>query len=164
MLDVRFVRAQPDAVRRAAAMKRIDFDVDALLSADAERRRLLQTTEELKAEQNRTSKAIAGLQGEARATRIAEMQALVARLRELDAEAKRADEEFERLMLLAPNVPADDVPEGADESDNTTSRSAAGARRERSSSSRAIMSSSGSISTSSTSSAPPSWPERARTS
>src|SRR5262245_35711932 len=97
MLDIRFVRAHPDAVRRAAAMKRIEFDVDALLAADAERRRLLQTTEELKAEQNRTSKAIAGLQGDARAARIGEMQALVARLRELDAEAKRAEEEFERL-------------------------------------------------------------------
>jgi seryl-tRNA synthetase len=122
VLDIRLVRAQPDAVRRAAALKRLDFDVDALLAADAARRRLLQTTEELKAEQNRTSKAIAGLAGDERAARIAAMQALVVRLRELDEEQKRVDAEFERLMLLAPNVPAPDVPEGADERDNVEIR------------------------------------------
>ena len=122
VLDIRFVRAQPDAVRRAAALKRIDFDVDALLAADAERRRVLQSVEELKAEQNRTSKAIAGLAGDERATRIAAMQELVARIRELGDEQKQLDAEFDRLMLLCPNVPAPEVPEGADERDNVEMR------------------------------------------
>jgi seryl-tRNA synthetase len=122
VLDIRFVRAQPDAVRRAATLKRIEFDVDALLAVDAERRRLLQTVEELKAEQNRTSKAIAGLQGDERAARIAAMQALVARIRDLGDEQKRLDTEYERLMLLAPNVPAAEVPEGKDDSDNVEIR------------------------------------------
>ena len=122
MLDIRFVRAQPDAVRRAATLKRIDFDVDALLAADAERRRVLQTVEELKAEQNRTSKEIATLSGDARAVRIAAMQALVTRIRDLGEEQKRIDVEYDRLMLLAPNVPAAEVPEGADERDNVEIR------------------------------------------
>jgi seryl-tRNA synthetase len=122
VLDIRLVRADPDAVRRAATLKRIEFDVDALLAADAERRRLLQASEELKAEQNRTSKEIAGLGGDARATRIAAMQALVARIRDLGEEQKRADAEFDRLMLLAPNLPAAEVPPGADERDNVEIR------------------------------------------
>jgi seryl-tRNA synthetase len=122
VLDIRFVRANPDAVRRAARVKRLDFDVDRLLEVDGERRRLLQVTEELKAQQNRTSKEIATLQGEARASRIAEMQALVARVRELAEEQKRVEEEFEQQMLLAPNIPADEVPEGRDESQNVELR------------------------------------------
>ncbi len=122
MLDIRFVRANPDAVKRAARLKRIEFDVDRLLAVDGERRRLLQTTEEMKAEQNRTSKEIATLQGEERKARIAAMQALVVRLRELGEEQKRFEEEFEQLMLFAPNIPADDVPEGLDERDNVEVR------------------------------------------
>lgn len=122
MLDIRFVRANPDAVRRAAQLKRLDFDVDRLLAVDAERRRLLQASEELKAQQNRTSKEIAGLQGEERSARIAAMQGLVARLRELGEEQKRVEETFDQLMLLAPNVPAADVPEGLDESQNVEIR------------------------------------------
>lgn len=122
MLDIRFVRANPDAVRRAAQLKRLDFDVDRLLAVDAERRRRLQTTEELKAQQNRTSKEIAALQGEERAARIAAMQALVARLRELGEEQKQVEAEYEELMLLAPNIPAEDVPEGRDESENVEIR------------------------------------------
>ena len=122
MLDIRFVRANPDAVRQAARIKRIDFDVDQLLAADSERRRLLQLTEEKKAQQNRTSKEIAGLQGAEREARIAEMQALVARLRELGEQQKHAEEEFDRLLLLAPNVPAPEVPEGKDESENVEIR------------------------------------------
>jgi seryl-tRNA synthetase len=118
VLDIRYVRANPDAVRRAARVKRLDFDVDRLLEVDAERRRLMQTTEELKAQQNRTSKEIAGLQGEERASRITAMQALVARLRELTEDQKRIEAEFEQQMLLAPNIPADEVPEGLDERDN----------------------------------------------
>ncbi len=122
MLDIRFVRANPDAVRHAARLKRIDFDVDQLLAADTERRRLLQLTEEMKAQQNRTSKEIAGLQGAEREQRIAEMQALVARLRELGDQQKQAEEEFDRLLLLAPNIPAPEVPEGKDESENVEIR------------------------------------------
>jgi seryl-tRNA synthetase len=122
VLDIRYVRANPDAVRRAARVKRLDFDVDRLLEVDAERRRLLQTTEELKAQQNRTSKEIAGLQGEERASRITAMQALVARLRELSEDQKRVEAEYEQQMLLAPNIPADEVPEGLDERDNVEIR------------------------------------------
>lgn len=122
MLDIRFVRANPDAVREAARRKRIEFDVDRLLAVDAERRRLLQAVEEMKAQQNRTSKEIARLQGEERGRRIVEMQALVSRIRELDEERKRVDEEFEALQLLVPNIPAPEVPDGADERENVEIR------------------------------------------
>ncbi len=122
MLDIKFIRAQPDAVRAAARLKRIEFDVDALLSVDAERRRLLQQTEELKAQQNRTSKEIATLQGAERAARIEAMQALVARIKELDESQRQVDESFDALMLQVPNIPAPEVPAGKDDSENVEIR------------------------------------------
>jgi len=118
VLDIRFVRANPDAVRRAARVKRLEFDVDRLLEVDAELRRLKQTSEEMKAQQNRTSKEIAKMQGPEREQRIAEMQALVGRVRELGEQQKTVEEEFDRLMLYVPNVPAAEVPEGKDDSEN----------------------------------------------
>lgn len=118
MLDIRFIRANPDAVRRAAQVKRIEFDVDRLLEVDAELRRLKQASEEMKAQQNRTSKEIAKLQGPEREQRIAEMQALVGRVREYADRQKTVEEEFDGLMLYVPNVPAPEVPEGKDDRDN----------------------------------------------
>jgi len=122
MLDIKFIRAQPDVVRAAAQLKRIEFDVDRLLEVDAERRRLLQQVEELKAQQNRTSKEIATLQGEARSARIQAMQALVARIKELTETQRVVDESFESLQLLVPNIPAAEVPPGKDESENVEVR------------------------------------------
>jgi seryl-tRNA synthetase len=122
MLDIRFIRAHADDIRRAAQMKRIEFDVDALLQLDVERRRLIQVTEELKARQNRTSKQIATLQGEERNQRIAEMKLVVAEIKTLGEQQKDVEARFERLMLEVPNVPSTDVPTGRDETENVEVR------------------------------------------
>ena len=122
MLDIRFIRSNPDAVRRAAELKRIPFDVDALLTVDAERRRLLQTSEEMKAKQNRTSKQIATLRGEERDQRIREMQELVATIKQMTEQLKGLETEFDALMLQVPNIPADEVPAGESEADNVEIR------------------------------------------
>jgi seryl-tRNA synthetase len=63
LLDIRFIRAHPDAVRHAARLKRLDVAVDRIRALDAERRRRIQASDELKAKQNRTSKQIATLEG-----------------------------------------------------------------------------------------------------
>ena len=122
MLDIRFIRSNPDAVRRAAELKRISFDVDALLAVDAERRRVLQTSEEMKAKQNRTSKQIATLRGEERDQRIREMQELVATIKQMAEELKGLETQFDALMLQVPNIPADEVPAGESEADNVEIR------------------------------------------
>ncbi|HZL85800.1 MAG TPA: serine--tRNA ligase [Candidatus Krumholzibacteria bacterium] len=118
MLDIRTIRADPDAIRRAADLKRIPCDVDRLLALDAERRRLVQSADEMKATQNRTSKQIATLAGPEREARIRDMQQLVANVKRLDEERKAVEAELDGLMLLVPNIPADDVPAGESEADN----------------------------------------------
>ncbi|UCE03832.1 MAG: serine--tRNA ligase [Candidatus Latescibacterota bacterium] len=122
MLDIRFIRNNPEAVRRAAALKHIDFDIDRLLEVDVERRRLIQASEEMKAHQNRTSKQISGLQGEERQVRIREMQELVANIKRMTEELKEREAEFDDLMLQVPNIAADEVPEGETDADNVELR------------------------------------------
>ena len=64
MLDIRFIREQPDLVQAGARKKRIDVDIRQLLEVDEQRRRLLGQVEDLKAQRNRMSREIATLQGE----------------------------------------------------------------------------------------------------
>ena len=122
MLDLRFIRAQPDAVRHAARLKRIDVDVDRILELDAEKRRRIQASDELKAKQNRTSKQIATLQGDERAARIREMQTLVADIKRMGEEMKAIEVELDALLLLVPNIPDPEVPEGESEAENVEVR------------------------------------------
>ena len=122
MLDIRYIRAHPEAVRRAAELKRIPLDLDRILALDAERRRLIQSADELKARQNRTSKQIATLQGEERERRIKEMQALVAEIKSMSETMKAVEAELEALLLQVPNIPAADVPPGESEAENVEIR------------------------------------------
>ena len=71
MLDIRFIREQPDLVQAGARKKRIDVDIRQLLEVDEQRRRLLGRVEDLKAQRNRMSKEIATLQGEPKQAAIA---------------------------------------------------------------------------------------------
>ena len=118
MLDIRFIREHPDLVQAGARKKRLDFNVQALLERDGDRRRLLSQVESYKALRNQKSKEIPTLQGEARQEAIAEMQRVAAVSRTLESELRQVEADFEALMLRVPNVPADDVPEGLTDADN----------------------------------------------
>ena len=118
MLDIRFIREQPDAVQAGARKKHIDVDVRELLEVDEQRRRLLGRVEELKAQRNRMSKEIAALEGESRQAAIAAMKEVAAESRGLEGSLRDAQAAYEGLMLRVPNVPADEVPEGETDADN----------------------------------------------
>ena len=64
MLDIKFIRENPDLIRQAAQKKRLDFDVDKLIVTDEERRKVLAEAEELRAKQNRASDKVAILENE----------------------------------------------------------------------------------------------------
>ena len=118
MLDIRFIREQPDLVQAGARKKHIDVDVRELLAVDEQRRRLLGRVEELKAQRNRMSKEIAALEGESRQAAIAAMKEVAAESRGLEGSLRDAQAAYEALMLRVPNVPADEVPEGETDADN----------------------------------------------
>jgi len=142
MLDIRFIRQNPEKIREAATKKRIDFDVDRLLALDERRRQIQQELDALRHEQKQASQTIGQMKnpkGKAYQQAVAsgrspqqieaEVQALLrrmeqvkARVKQLEDEAQQVQAEFDDLMLRCPQVPADDVPIGEDESDNVEIR------------------------------------------
>ena len=124
MLDIRLIREDPAAVERALATRGAAISLAPILAADAERRRLLTETEELKAERNRASEAI----GQAK-RRGEDAQAVTSRMREvsdrtkaLDLQVKDADARLESLLLEIPNLPHPSVPVGRSADDNVEVR------------------------------------------
>ncbi len=124
MLDVNILRNEPERVAEALRKRRARVDLDPFLKLDADRRAAIYQMEQLRAEQNRASEAIAAAKraGDDASAAIAAMKetkeqaaALEERVRELDA----ASREF---LLVLPNLPDDTVPEGADAADNPVAR------------------------------------------
>jgi seryl-tRNA synthetase len=122
MLDLKFVRENPDAVRDAARKKRMEVDVDRVLELDQKRRELVVQIDNARAEQNQQSKAIGSLPPEERASAAALVKDLKARLKELEEAGREVDQDLHQAMLRLPNIPAAEVPEGADDNDNVVLR------------------------------------------
>ncbi len=126
MIDIRFIRENPDLVKEGARKKRIPVDIDRLLELDEERRSLLHESDSLKAEKNAASQKIAGLKGDEKAAAITDMKTISERIKTLDAQLERVLVEYDSLMLRVPNPPDDDVPEGENDSGNVEIRRSGG--------------------------------------
>jgi seryl-tRNA synthetase len=124
MLDIRLIREDPAAVQRALATRGAAISLAPVLAADAERRRLLTETEELKAERNRASEAIgqAKRRGEDAQAVTARMREVSDRIKALDLQVKDADARLESLLLEIPNLPHSSVPVGRSADDNVEVR------------------------------------------
>jgi seryl-tRNA synthetase len=118
VLDPRVIRERPDAVRAAAKLKRIDFDVDLALDVDQRRRTLIHAVEQAKAEQRRRGKALGALEPAAREAEKAALAGLKASLVAQEAELEELERQWQALLLRAPNLPAPEVPPGASDQDN----------------------------------------------
>jgi seryl-tRNA synthetase len=126
MLDARLVRENPDVVAEAMADRRSNWDVDAFLSLDEERRRLIAEVEGLQAQRNESSKAIgalmqAGKREDAEAAK-EQVRRVNDRIAALDAQRDAVDADTRDLLLTGPNPPDASVPRGADEADNVEVR------------------------------------------
>ncbi|WP_254864094.1 serine--tRNA ligase [Halovivax gelatinilyticus] len=126
MLDRTYVRENPDEVRTALDHKGVDFDLDRLLAVDEEWRELKARGDDLRHERNQVSRKIGELKREGNDT---EADAAIERSNELKTELEsvesRADvleAELEEGLLNLPQIPADEVPVGADETENVERR------------------------------------------
>jgi seryl-tRNA synthetase len=117
VLDIRQIREDPDRFRTALARRGLSEAVDRLLAADERRRSLTATVEELRAEQNRASKAIGAAQGDEKQQLIAEVAKVSAQLKELEPQLDEAEVELNRLLAETPNLPHDSAPDGFEEED-----------------------------------------------
>ena len=125
MLDIKFVRENPEAVKENIKKKFQDRKlelVDRVIELDVESRRAQTEANELRADRNRLSKEIGALmkQGkkdEAEATK-AKVNAAAERLAELEAKETELAASIREIMLTIPNIIDDSVPVGRDDSEN----------------------------------------------
>ncbi len=119
MLDIKFIRSNLDIVKAGAVKKNINLDFDKLIELDDQRLTLLQSTEELRSQQNTASKEIASTTEPAvRQSKIAAMQELKEALKIQEHNLKEIESAWNDLMLQVPNVPDMTVPDGSDDQDN----------------------------------------------
>ncbi len=120
MLDIRRLRTEGEVVSRALSRRDADGfvgTVDEVLGMDEVRRSILSEVNDLKAQRNEVSKRIGELKREgADATDlIEEMKGVGERISDLDDEVSRADKRIRELLLVTPNLPLEEVPEGGEE-------------------------------------------------
>ena len=125
MIDIKFLRENPDVVRENIKKKFQDHKlplVDEVIALDKENREIKQEVESLRADRNRLSKQIGGLmkQGkkeEAEAVK-AQVNANAARVEELTAREREVEEAIKKDMMTIPNIIDPSVPIGKDDSEN----------------------------------------------
>ncbi len=124
MLDLKFIRTNPEPVREAIKAKGIPADLDGLLAADRRWRELLAEVEEMRAVRNRVSADIAARKkaGRPADVQISQMREVAEDLRELEGELRAVEETVNRLLLEMPNLPHASVPVGPGETANVERR------------------------------------------
>lgn len=127
MLDLKRIRSEPEAVRRALGRRGDEgasASVDEVLELDGVRREAITRGDELRARRNEVSRTIGELKrdGENADALIAEMQEVATEIGELEDRTAACDARIQELLLGVPNMPLDEVPPG-DESANELVRS-----------------------------------------
>jgi seryl-tRNA synthetase len=122
MLNLAFIRDNPDAVRKAAEQKNVALDVDALLSLDATVRSLKAATDELRRQRNEISASFKSAAPADRAGLGAKAKALGTQSAELEQELALQTAFLDDFLLKVPNIPWDGAPVGRDENSNTVIR------------------------------------------
>ncbi len=125
MLDIRFVRENPDAVKENIKKKFQDQKlplVDEVIALDTESRKTQQEADGLRADRNRISKEIGALMGQGKKDEAEEAKKKVsefsARLAELEQKEAELSEKITKIMMTIPNIIDPSVPIGKDDSQN----------------------------------------------
>lgn len=111
MLDIKFIRENPDKVKEACQKKQVKVDIDRLLKLDEQRRKFIQEIEILKSKKNKLGK-----------DEIEKAKKIKKEIKKIEPELEKAEKEFTDLMKQVPNPPLEEVPEGKDESANKVLR------------------------------------------
>jgi seryl-tRNA synthetase len=114
MLDLKFIRENPELVKKAIENRHDSVPIDEILKLDAERRMGIIKLDNLR--QERKSVAKEREQGQERG------RAIRAEIQELEETAKKLDDKLNELLLQVPNIPQDGVPLGAGSEDNPVIR------------------------------------------
>ena len=125
MIDIKFLRENPDAVKENIKKKFQDEKlplVDEVITLDAENRKTIQRMEELRADRNRISKEIGGFMAKGMKDEAEKAKAQVASFAEeqkqLEAKQGELSERITKIMMTIPNIIDPSVPIGKDDSEN----------------------------------------------
>ena len=125
MLDLKFVRENPDIVKQNIKNKFQEDKlplVDEVVALDAEARKTQQEADELRARRKKISKEIGGLMAQGKKDeaeqRKAEVAEIAPRLEELQAKEPELAEKIQKIMMVIPNIIDPSVPIGKDDSEN----------------------------------------------
>ena len=125
MLDLRFVRENPDIVKENIKKKFQDNKlalVDEVIALDLELRDIKPQADDLRADRNRISKEIGGLMAQGKKDEAEEMKKKVTeasgKLADLEAKEGELQEKIKTIMMTIPNIIDDSVPIGKDDSEN----------------------------------------------
>lgn len=122
MVDIKLLRENPERFKEGARKKGFKVDIDALLRLDGERRALQASIDARKKELGEKSKHLKKAEGQERERLQAELKSFSREIKDDEYRLEKLEEERDRLLLMVPNPPMDDVPEGKDESDNVEIR------------------------------------------
>jgi len=125
MLDLKFIRENPEQVRKGIQLKNESGDVDALLDLDRQRRSWIFEVENLKKERNENSRQVAELKKEKKdADALIEKTRIISeRIKELDVQLAEIELSIKRQLDRIPNLPHASVPPGKDSAENVVVKS-----------------------------------------
>ena len=118
MLDIKFIRENPELLKTIARQKNINVDIERIIKLDDQRKKLTTQIEEQRAKKNQASKEIPKLAPTEKAKALADMRAVDALQKEFETKLKPIQDEFDALMLNVPNFISDKTPVGLDDAAN----------------------------------------------
>lgn len=124
MLDLKFVRSNPQVVMDALAKRGGKISLDAFLSLDEERRSILSQVEEMKSRRNTASKQVGLMKksGEDATALMEETRKLGDEIAALDKRLTEVEDALTDQLLRIPNIPHSSVPDGTDDLSNVEQR------------------------------------------
>ena len=115
MLDVKFIRENPELVQSDAAKKGYDISIKDLLMQDESRRKLKTEADEIRKNRNAINEEIKQAKGKPDASLIEKTKQLKNELQLIEEEFFQAQEKFDELIQIVPNILGSDVPLGGEE-------------------------------------------------
>ena len=124
MLDMKFVRENPELVMNAMRKRNANVNLDEFLELEKKRRELTLQVEALKSQRNAASQEIGKMKkaGESADAQMAEVRALGDKIAEDDKELKDIEARLKEILMTIPNMPAADTPVGSSDADNPVVR------------------------------------------
>ncbi|GAB6274528.1 MAG: serine--tRNA ligase [Peptococcaceae bacterium] len=124
MLDVKFIRNNPEAVKNTLAARGVEIDLDEFLCFDKQWREKLAKVEQLRSTRNAVSEKISRQKKDSPETKelILEMRKIGVQIKGLEEEIRQLEEKIQAILLVIPNIPHETVPIGESAEDNVVLR------------------------------------------